>query len=527
MTDIANPGELNTRQRGDFQTPESLSRRIWSLVDVTGYDLILEPTFGSGSFLGTLPDGCEADVLGWEIHREYYETTVARFAGQTGLRFQLFHGDIFSITQNNLPVTPDTAALVIGNPPWVTSAEQGVLGGRNTGPKRNVKALAGLDALTGKANFDIAEAVILHLLTALAECHTVDFVLLTKFTVARNLIRFLGHLPQVGDFAFYRIDAQQHFGAAVEAGVLRFRVSPAPVTRLQCAMYDGIEGTCTRSLLMQQQGRFVYDAEAYRRNAFMEANSAPFYVWRQGIKHDLRDIFELSERDNGLFNRRDERVDVEPEVLYRLYKSSDIFNGRPARFVLPVYQRDLQDTLSNLASRWPKLCTYLEAHTDDFRSRKSSIYKKRPLFSLFGIGVYTYQQYKIAIGSFYTEPVFQLLEPEARLAVVDDTCYMLATDDLSEAIYLLAILRLPCTREFLLAISSEWDKRRFSKEVLSRLLIPPYDACPVVLTTMLVEQWRTCGQFSPRTIVELTEWLMCQRGVREMLAPAMMQPQLF
>jgi hypothetical protein len=519
-------GELNTRQRGDFQTPEALSEQIWSLVNVADYDLIIEPTFGAGSFLATMPDGGDAAILGWEIHRDYYERTLARFAGRTRTRMRLAHGDIFAVTRADLPITEGTAALVIGNPPWVTSAAQGTLGGRNTGPKRNVKALAGLDALTGKANFDIAEAIILHLLTVLAGCRTVDFVLLTKFTVARNLLRFLGALPQVGDFAFYRIDAQRSFGVAVEAGVLRFRVGGVPQTRSQCALYDTIDGSCTR-LLRLQDGRFVYDAEGYRRNAFLEAEEGATYVWRQGLKHDLRDVFELRERDGMLFNRRGEQVDVEPEVLHQLYKSADIFNGRPSRFVVPVYQRDLQDDLTHGAARWPKLWAYLEAHAADFRGRKSSIYQKRPLFSLFGIGPYTYQRYKVAVGSLYAEPVFQLLEPGPRLPVIDDTCYSLTTDDRAEAIYLLAILRLACVRDFLLAISAVGEKRRFSKDVLARLYLPPYANCPSTLALALVGEWDTERRFSEPIQRELTAWLRYQQKRRTPSTVAVTQPTLF
>lgn len=519
-----NVGELNTRQRGDFQTPELLARQVWALVNATDYDLIIEPTFGAGSFLATTPEGSDSAILGWEIHQEYYARTLARFAGRA--RMQLVHGDIFAVTGDDLPIATNTAALVIGNPPWVTSAEQGVLGGRNTGPKRNMKALAGLDALTGKANFDIAEAIILHLLTVLAECRTVDFVLLTKFTVARNLLRFLGPLPQIGDFSFRRIDTQHHFGAAVEAGVLRFRVGPAPLTRSQCAMHDAIDGPCTR-LLRLESGRFIYDDEVYRRNAFLEAEGPATYVWRQGLKHDLRDIFELSERDDALYNRRGERVDIEPEVLCQLYKSSDLFKGQSSRFVIPVYQRDLQDTLAQVASRWPKLWDYLESHAADFRGRKSSIYQKRPIFSLFGIGAYTHQHFKVAVGSLYSEPIFQLLEPAPRRAVIDDTCYSLNTDERAEAIYLLAILRLASTRDFLLAISTAGDKRRFSKDVLSRLYLPPYAHCPAALARVLVEEWDTERQFSEYAQQSLVEWLRYQRELRIPSARMAQQPVLF
>jgi len=46
----------------------------------------------------------------------------------------------------------------------VTSAELGALNAENLPVKRNVKGLNGLDALTGKSNFDIGEFILLRML---------------------------------------------------------------------------------------------------------------------------------------------------------------------------------------------------------------------------------------------------------------------------------------------------------------------------------------------------------------------------
>lgn len=500
------PARLTPRQRGDFQTPLDLARQVWATIAAERYDLVVEPTFGLGNFLRTLPADCRAEVVGWEIDPDSCAVAKAACPGH----FRLHCRDLFAVRQRDLGAGADARLLVIGNPPWVTNAEQGTLGGENTGAKWNRKALAGLDALTGKANFDIAEAIILHLITLTRPYRATDFALLVKATVARNLLTFLGEEPWIGDFGFHRIDARQHFGASADAGLLKFRVGPGIARRRSCPVFDGIAGPEIGEIGLVGR-RLVHDAAVYRRTAGLEAPGVAHYQWRQGIKHDLRDLFELTEDERGLRNRRGEPVRVEPEVLHSLYKGSDIYHDRPARFVVPIYQRDLQDQLDTVPARLPHLWRYLDDHRADFAARKSRIYRGRPPFALFGVGDYTYRRFKVAIGALYDEPRFRLLAPDPRLPVTDDTCYFIATDDQAEAVYLWAILGLDLVRDFLLAISAAGEKRRFTKEVLSRLLLPPASACPPALRRTIEAERRDRWGIAPATARELEAWLLDYR----------------
>ena len=54
--------------------------------------------------------------------------------------------------------------LVLGNPPWVTSAELGSLGSSNLPEKSNFQGHSGIEALMGKSNFDISEWMLLRAL---------------------------------------------------------------------------------------------------------------------------------------------------------------------------------------------------------------------------------------------------------------------------------------------------------------------------------------------------------------------------
>jgi hypothetical protein len=494
---VATNAELSARQRGDFQTPEGLARQVWSSINVSDFDLVIEPTFGLGSFLATVPGECEAEIVGWEIKEHYYRVVRARMADRAQ---RLLCGDVFNVSAQDIPA--GSRVLVIGNPPWVTNSEQSALGGQNTGNKKNLKSLNGLEAMTGKANFDISEAIILHFISLLRGRAVVQFAMLGKFTVLRNLIQFIGGEPNVGGFEFHRIDAGKHFSAAVDAGLIKFTVGGRRSGQLRCPIYDGVGGRQVGEIGMVGK-HLIYDLERYEKTRFMEHKGLRQYTWRQGIKHDLSDVLELRECEGGFVNRRGEQVDVEPEIIYRLYKSSDLFHGRNARYVVPVYQRDLQDTLEDLPVRCPRLYRYLSSHRGAFDARKSRIYKNKNSFTMFGIGAYTHQRYKVAIGALYTSPVFRLLEPDGHPVVVDDTGYMIATDNRKEAAYIATVLNLNCTKDFLLSVSNPTDKRRYSKDVLDRVLIPPAETCP---------QYDQLSWPCPlKTQGEISDWLLSYR----------------
>jgi len=496
----------SARVRGDFQTPEELARLIWSAVDATSTDLIIEPTFGLGSFLPTIPDDCRAEVVGWEINKEYFNETLDRLAGARGRALKLISGDVFDSRPGDIPATPNASVLVVGNPPWVTNSEQGSLGGDNTGKKYNMKGLPGFSAMTGKANFDISEAIILRFVSHLkGRCRQAQFAVLGKFTVLRNLMQFLAKDSMVGEFEYHRIDNSYYFDAAVDAGLIKFKVGVPFREQVTCPVFEGVGGPKVGEISFVG-GQLVYDVEAFNRTSFMDAGIVQHYVWRQGIKHDLSKLMELTEGEN-LRNGLGKKVDVEDECLYQLYKSSDIYHGRRSRYVIPVYQRDLQDAMEDLPEKYPRLYRYLTKHKKLFAARKSSIYKGRPPFTVFGIGDYTHARYKVAIGSLYTEPVFRLLRPEPRPVALDDTCYMLATESHKEALYLLAILSTDEARDFLKAISSPTEKRRFSKDVLARVLIPPLSSCPETILLQLRGTWRDADAVPGHVKRQLRDWL--------------------
>ena len=87
--------------------------------------------------------------------------------GGTTHKTRLIQADFFATDWKRLISELPEPILVLGNPPWVTNSQLGVLGSRNLPIKSNFQKHDGLDALTGKANFDISEWMLMRLVEAL------------------------------------------------------------------------------------------------------------------------------------------------------------------------------------------------------------------------------------------------------------------------------------------------------------------------------------------------------------------------
>ena len=77
---------------------------------------------------------------------------------------------------------------------------------------------------------------------------------------------------------------------------------------------------------------------------------------------------------------------------------------------------------------------YLSTHKEFFDKRKSSIYKDKPDFSIFGIGDYSFTNYKVAISGLYKSTHFTLVSPKDNKPIMlDDTCYFIGFNKLKMA----------------------------------------------------------------------------------------------
>jgi hypothetical protein len=397
---------------------------VWKIIPIQNYAesgisprLIIEPTYGAGNFiLATLKLFPMAElVYGVEIQEKYewHLKIILLLEALRGHRarteIELYQDDIFT---HQFPdrIRKAQDILIIGNPPWITSAELGALDANNLPIKGNIKALSGMDALTGKSNFDIGEFVLLRMLDMFSG-ESGTLAMLCKNSVIKNIIELLPKRKfKVSNIRALQIDASREFGVAVGASLLVLDIgTPHSTATCQVATLDHPDSVIKTFGWIRN--RFVSNIKDYESNSYLDDKSP--LVWRQGLKHDCARIMELPMQDNLWVNGNKEVVDVEDSQLYWLLKSSDLrsFVLDQARKKVIITQRNLSEDTSNLQRNAPKLWKYLIKNSKYFDERKSSIYRNKPRFSIFGIGDYSFKPYKVAISGLYKAPYFSVVLP--------------------------------------------------------------------------------------------------------------------
>ncbi|OLV16586.1 hypothetical protein [Deinococcus marmoris] len=452
---------------GDFQTPETLAARVMEVIVRKGvkYRTAIEPTCGVGNILYAAADHLPGiqSALGIEINPVYAAHALAR---QSAVPVQVETANFFNLDLAALTHSLPQPYIFVGNPPWVTSAAIGQLGGRNLPQKTNAAGLSGLDALTGKSNFDISEWIMRRMLEIVAGTDNACAMLI-KSSVARKVIAYAAKTGlAVKNFELYSIDAAREFGVSVSACLFFFRgASSAGTMSYDYTTYDNLEGKSpTQNFYID--GYFVTDHQSYRETQKYSMSTRG--EWRSGIKHDAAKVMELRCLDNNLITATGDTLDIESDLVYPFLKSSDIAKGNliPRLYTI-VTQHFIGEDTNFIKKTYPHTWSYLEQHRQVFDMRKSSIYRGKPTFSIFGVGDYSFAPYKIAISGLYKTLHFTLLEPlDGKPVMVDDTCYILSFFDRIAALIHLCAFQHPVSGNFFRS-RIQWDEKRpVKKDIL-------------------------------------------------------------
>lgn len=170
--------EADRAEYGDFQTNANLSNKITSNLSSKGIspEIIIEPTCGKGNLI--IASLCNfkqiKHVFGIEIYKPYvWETkfNIINFfldnPNNNKPEILISHSSVFDFNFKHIANQYySNKILIIGNPPWVTNSKLGSLNSKNLPKKSNFKNHSGLDAITGKGNFDIAEFITLTMIDA-------------------------------------------------------------------------------------------------------------------------------------------------------------------------------------------------------------------------------------------------------------------------------------------------------------------------------------------------------------------------
>jgi hypothetical protein len=472
--------EPDRAEYGDFQTNEDLARKVVLLLDQKSVNaqIIIEPTCGKGNFItASLATFSSIEyVFGIEIYKPYvWETKfniIAFYLNHPKSKkpqISITHGDVFDYDFKKIATEySKKEILIIGNPPWVTNAKLGSLNSSNLPKKTNFKNHSGLDAMTGKGNFDIAEFIALKLI-GFYQNQKGNLLLLVKNSVIKNIVfDQKKNKNAIAQLEKHNIDSKKEFNVSVEASLFYCQLQSKP--DFLCTEYNFYDNENSVLQFGWLGDKFVSNVHTYLHTKSIDGLS-PF-VWRQGLKHDCSSIMELDKVNSHYVNGLNEEIKLEDDLVYGILKSSDLKNtviNQTRKFTIVTQKKVGQDT-SYIRNDFPKTFQYLIGHKENFNARKSSIYNNKPAFSIFGIGDYSFKPYKVAISGLYKTFHFTLVLPQQQKPVMlDDTCYLIGFDNIEFAVYALMLLNSDIAMRFLQSITFADAKRTFTKDVLMRI----------------------------------------------------------
>ncbi len=474
---------------GDFQTNLDLANKVALYLKAKDIrpEIVIEPTCGKGNFIIASLQNFNniTRIFGVEIYKPYvWETkfNIINFFLENPNKFKpeisITHCNVFDYNFKNIAKEySKNNVLVIGNPPWVTNSKLGSLNSNNLPKKNNFKNHSGLDAMTGKGNFDIAEFITLMMIETFQYLEG-NIALLVKNSVVKNILSDqINKKYPISELEKLCIDSKKEFNVSVEACLFSCNLNSE--SEFECNEFDFYsqnEFTTIQSTQRKAKrfgwfdGKFVSNIDTYLDTKGIDGES-PF-VWRQGLKHDCSSIMELDKVNGHYVNGLKESIELEDGLVYGLLKSSDLKNtviNQTRKFTIVTQKKVGQET-NYIKFDYPKTYKYLIEHIDNFSARKSSIYNNKPLFSIFGIGDYSFKPYKVAISGLYKTFHFTLILPQNdKPVMLDDTCYLIGFDKIEFAIYSLILLNSDTTVQLLQSITFSDAKRTFTKDVLMRI----------------------------------------------------------
>ena len=460
-------------QFGDFQTPFDLAQKV---VDVLkrnhniNPDIIIEPTCGKGAFVrASYETFGESKILGFEINPSYVEEAKSSLGSTlSSSRIEIKEADFFNTNWERVISNYPGYVLIIGNPPWVTSSELGLLNSKNLPEKNNFQNRKGIEAITGSANFDISEWMLLQHVKWLSKREGAIAVL-CKYAVARKVMRQVRQCREHRFFGrIYSVDAKKYFNASVEACLF---VLTTDIGNSDCEVYQSLDSTHPSYVIGERDGYIVKDVQKYERWRHLRGQD-PKYIWRSGVKHDCSKIMELEPANGSYKNGLGEVISLEDDYVYPLLKSSDVGNGKIEAFrkVVLITQKFVGEDTSTIKKIAPKTWKYLTEHRGYLDKRRSSIYKNKPDFSIFGIGDYSFKKWKIAVSGLYKKLQFNLIEPlSGKPVMFDDTVNFLSFDSEQEAKYIFHLLTSRPAIDFLESMIFWDEKRPITIHILRRL----------------------------------------------------------
>jgi len=457
-------------QFGDFQTPHALAQEVAAFLKTVHPEVsaVLEPTCGKGSFIRACMDqwGDSCDYFGFDINENYIRSFKETLADFPHCRLEVT--DFFTKRWEDVfAKKPDW--LIIGNPPWVTNTALSVLQSKNLPAKSNFQQHEGFAAKTGKANFDIAEWMLIKLIETLKETPAC-LAMLCKTATARKVLRYFWNKDAcIFNTSIHQIDAKKHFNVAVDACLFVTEIQDGKRSA-EAGVYSSLDFMNKIGHIGMVKDELVADVDLYKKYKYLDGGQG--YPWRSGVKHDAAKVMELKKIDSDLYvNGFGQQYELEDNHLFPLLKSSDIANQKlcPRRYVI-LTQRNVGDDTRERLLESPRTWAYLEKYAEKLNARKSIIYKKRAPYSIFGIGDYSFSPWKVVVSGMYKKCLFSVVgQQDGKPVMVDDTCYFLPCYSQQEATLICELLNSHECKEFISTLAFFDAKRPLTLDLLKRI----------------------------------------------------------
>lgn len=510
--------EPHRREYGDFQTNENLALQVveYAFLKHNDYEFVLEPTCGKGNFIlaSIKQSNSLKKIVGVEIYQPYVWETKFKILDYYLINkdipkpeIDIIHGNAFEFDYEQLAKsTSQLKTLVIGNPPWVTNSELGSIDSKNLPQKSNFKKHSGFEAITGKGNFDIGEYISLIMLKSF-QYHNGVFAFLIKNSVVKNLI----HDQKRNNFKISQseklnIDSKKEFNVSVNACLFLTNFNTEP--DYTCEERDFYNREYL-TIFGWYKGKFVYSVKDYDISSIVDGKS--IFTWRSGVKHDCSKVMEFERMNGHYINGLGEEFNLEKKLVFGLLKSSDLKADKTNSYrkLTIITQKKIGQETKHIKERLPLTFKYLNSHKDFFDKRKSSIYKDKPNFSIFGIGDYSFAKYKIAISGLYKSTHFTLVSPEnSKPIMLDDTCYFIGFDNLKMAQIAHFLVNSDLVQKFLKSIIFSDSKRSINKDTLMRIDFKKayenyeFENASDRIFDLKIEHWEEFGELIKESVSE-------------------------
>jgi hypothetical protein len=219
---------------------------------------------------------------------------------------------------------------------------------------------------------------------------------------------------------------------------------------------------------------------------------------------------ELEQKKGHFVNGLGEEIKLEDKLIYGLLKSSDLKKDKTNSYrKLTIITQKKVGQETAYIQEYPLTHQYLISHKSFFDKRKSSIYKNKPDFSIFGIGDYSFTNYKVAISGLYKSTHFTLISPKnAKPIMLDDTCYFIGFNELKQAEIAHFLANSDLVQSFLKSIIFSDAKRSVNKDTLMRIdFKKAFENCNFEIAKtniggLELEDWEKFGELVEVTMVE-------------------------